>query len=267
MSAPAANAFSEPVITMQPIASSASKASTAAASSRISALLSALSACGRLSRIRPTRPRVSTMMCSLLMARFLGVGHSCNGRPSRYSRFGPHWQSLRARENAVKQKQGAACTGVVAGLVSATVIGVLAMAPSAQAVDDPPYTLAREGFFYLGGADASLSDRDGAWRHAVGHDLYRHARRPRRLGAIFRAPRLRGLCGRPTGPRPLRLRQCAVRPEQGRRYGGRPAALSVAGKIQTVAAGAPAHAMAGQRRAGRSGQPADGVGLCAGDRR
>ena len=51
----------------------------------------------------------------------------------------------------MKQKQRAACTGVVAGLVSATVIGVLAMAPSAQAVDDPPYTLAREGFFYVGG--------------------------------------------------------------------------------------------------------------------
>ena len=25
------------------------------------------------------------------------------------------------------------------------------MAPSAQAADDPPYTLAREGFFYVGG--------------------------------------------------------------------------------------------------------------------
>src|SRR5271166_6359375 len=68
MSAPAAKALSEPVITMQPIALSASRRSAAASSSSRSETLSALSACGRLRRMRPTRPRVSTSTVSLLMA-------------------------------------------------------------------------------------------------------------------------------------------------------------------------------------------------------
>src|SRR6516165_1903427 len=66
ISAPAAKALSEPVMMMQPTLLSASNASMARASSRINALLRALSACGRLSLIRPTRPRVSTMMVSLM---------------------------------------------------------------------------------------------------------------------------------------------------------------------------------------------------------
>ena len=44
---------------------------------------------------------------------------------------------------------------------------------------------------------ASLSDRDGARRQPDRHQFHRHARRPRGLGAVFRAPRLRGLRGRP----------------------------------------------------------------------
>ena len=56
-----------------------------------------------------------------------------------------------------------------------------------------------------GEADASLSDHHGAWRLDVRHQLHRHARRPRRLGAVFRPPGLRRLCGRPAGPRPLRI--------------------------------------------------------------
>jgi hypothetical protein len=64
ISAPAAKAFSLPVITRQPILSSASKASIACFNSSMSARLSALSACGRLSRMTPTRPLVSTMMFS-----------------------------------------------------------------------------------------------------------------------------------------------------------------------------------------------------------
>jgi len=63
MSAPAANALSDPVTTMQPMFASASKASTAAAISAIIAALSALSAFGRLRRITPTRLTVSTMIC------------------------------------------------------------------------------------------------------------------------------------------------------------------------------------------------------------
>src|SRR5471032_3007186 len=64
MSAPAAKALSLPVITMQPILSSASNCASASPSSSISASLSALSALGRFSVIRPTRPRVSTRMFS-----------------------------------------------------------------------------------------------------------------------------------------------------------------------------------------------------------
>jgi hypothetical protein len=64
MSAPAANAFSEPVMTMHPMASSASNAAIACPSSELSAELSAFSACGRLSRMMPTRPLVSTRVFS-----------------------------------------------------------------------------------------------------------------------------------------------------------------------------------------------------------
>ena len=67
MSAPAANALSLPVMTMQPMPSSASKVSRAAESSLITCALSALSALGRLSLTIPTRPLVSTMMVSYAM--------------------------------------------------------------------------------------------------------------------------------------------------------------------------------------------------------
>ena len=55
MSAPAAKAFSEPVMTMQPMASSASKAVSAAPSSSIKASFSAFSCAGRFSRISAQR--------------------------------------------------------------------------------------------------------------------------------------------------------------------------------------------------------------------
>ena len=64
MSAPAAKAFSLPVIRMQPILSSASRSSTAAAISRNTPNDSALSIFGRFSVMTPTAPLLSTMMCS-----------------------------------------------------------------------------------------------------------------------------------------------------------------------------------------------------------
>ena len=64
MSAPAAKAFSLPVITIAPIASSASKAYSARPSSCISCGLSAFICFGRLSVISATRPRVSVVMSS-----------------------------------------------------------------------------------------------------------------------------------------------------------------------------------------------------------
>ena len=62
MSAPAANAFSDPVSTIAPIAESVSKASSATLRSSIRAADSAFKACGRLSLMRPTAPCVSTRM-------------------------------------------------------------------------------------------------------------------------------------------------------------------------------------------------------------
>ena len=52
-------------------------------------------------------------------------------------------------------------------------------------------------------ADAPLPDRDDPRRQPDRHQLHRHAGRPRRLGAIFRAARPRRLCGRSGGARPL----------------------------------------------------------------
>ena len=57
MSAPAANAFSLPVMTMQPIWRRPRTPSSAALRSAMSAAFSALSACGRLSVMTPTAPR------------------------------------------------------------------------------------------------------------------------------------------------------------------------------------------------------------------
>ena len=65
MSAPAAKAFSLPVMIMQPMASSASKALSAAPSSSISGALRALSALGRFSVMMPTfSPSVRTSISS-----------------------------------------------------------------------------------------------------------------------------------------------------------------------------------------------------------
>ena len=100
----------------------------------------------------------------------------------------------------------------------------------ANAADEPPYTLARDGFFYVGGKPTRSSTAAPTWRarctwtsafrrsrripipiimvHGgtpLRHDVFRHARRPRRLGAIFRPPGLRGLRRRSAGARTLRL--------------------------------------------------------------
>src|SRR5439155_4854067 len=72
MSAPAANAFSLPVMTMAPTPSSASKACSAAPSSCMSCGLSAFSCFGRLSVTTPTRPFCSTVMSSAMLPLQLG---------------------------------------------------------------------------------------------------------------------------------------------------------------------------------------------------
>jgi len=68
MSAPAAKALALPVITMQPMVSSASKRCSTSPSSFINASFKAFSALGRFRVIQPTRrspsPRVSTSKVS-----------------------------------------------------------------------------------------------------------------------------------------------------------------------------------------------------------
>jgi hypothetical protein len=71
MSTPAANAFSLPVMTMQPMEGSASKASSARLTSLMSWVLSAFSECGRFSVMRPTLPSVETMIVSKAPFAFL----------------------------------------------------------------------------------------------------------------------------------------------------------------------------------------------------
>ena len=80
MSAPAAKAFSEPVITTAPTPLSAWNASSALPTSSIKAPFSALSAFGRLSVINPTRPRVSTMMFSKTMSVLIPASDRSLGR-------------------------------------------------------------------------------------------------------------------------------------------------------------------------------------------
>src|SRR5437867_1051702 len=66
MSAPAAKAFSFPVMTMAPTPSSASKACSAAPSSSMTCGLSALSCFGRSSVMTPTRPFFCVLMNSAM---------------------------------------------------------------------------------------------------------------------------------------------------------------------------------------------------------
>src|SRR5438105_1703483 len=68
MSAPAAKAFSLPVIRIAPMSASASKAASALPSSAASASFNAFMRCGRLRRMIPTRSRVSTMTFSGAMS-------------------------------------------------------------------------------------------------------------------------------------------------------------------------------------------------------
>ena len=116
------------------------------------------------------------------------------------------------------------------GAALRSMLGALLATGSAGAVaaeEPPPMVLAKTGYFFVGGKiDPSvpgspvtgqmyveffipktlshpLPDRDDPRRQPDRHQLHRHAGRPRRLGAVFRPPRPRRLCGRPGGARPL----------------------------------------------------------------
>ena len=138
-----------------------------------------------------------------------------------------------------------------------------------------PLVIARSGYLFAGGkidpsiegspdgradvcrvldpedAAASLSGRHDPRRQPDRHQLHRHAGRPRRLGAIFPAPRLCGLCGRSGGARPRRALVAGARAGDAAAAVLRRAALRRAGARQAVAAGASAHPMARHRQAGR----------------
>src|SRR4051812_45503558 len=101
MSAPAAKAFSLPVTTMQPIASSASRSSTAAAISLKTPNDSALSSFGRFSVMTPTAPLDSTMMCSNVLMGHPGwnLGRHCP-QPGKASRAGFKWPVRALKQDA-----------------------------------------------------------------------------------------------------------------------------------------------------------------------
>ena len=144
---------------------------------------------------------------------------------------------------------------ILLSICAAVLLAAFAVAPMpAKAQGDPPLNLARDGFFYIGGKTIKIDGKTfiagqmyveyripakqthpypiifvhGGTRS--GANWTGTLRRPRRLGAVFRAPRLRGLCRRPAGPRPFRLRAGSLRPAALRRRRKRAAALSAAGK-------------------------------------
>ena len=143
-------------------------------------------------------------------------------------------------------------------------------AAAAHAQERGPLVLAKASYFFVGGkidtlarrqpdgrahvcrvhdpaaAAPSLSDRDGARRQPDRHQLHRHPRRARRLGAIFRAPRLCGLCRRSGGARALGPLVAGARTGAAAALQFRRAALHRARALQAMAAGASAHAMAGR---------------------
>ena len=154
------------------------------------------------------------------------------------------------------RQQAAAVHRHTAGVVATAAAAMLAVAVgTAQAADDPPYTLAREGFFYVGGKPTIINGRTymagqmyvdvripakrtqpypiimvhGGTRSAT--TFFRHSRRPRRLGAIFRAPGLRGLRRRSAGAWTFRLSCRVLRPLEGAGWRRRPASLSLAGQV------------------------------------
>ena len=99
--------------------------------------------------------------------------------------------------------------------------------------------------FHSEDAEPSPPHRDDPRRQPDRHEFHRHAGRPRGLGAVFRPPRPRRLCGRSGGARPLGAFLAIAGQGRGRQSAAHRAALHRAGEIQSVAAGQAAHPMAG----------------------
>ena len=104
-----------------------------------------------------------------------------------------------------------------------------------------------------GAPRSSLPGDHDPWRQPDRDQFHRYAGRTRRLGAIFPAPGLCGLCRRPGGARPRRPVVAGERAGVGGEHFAPRTALRRAGALQSVAAGASAHPMAGHRQARRSG--------------
>src|SRR6516165_7372994 len=151
---------------------------------------------------------------------------------------------------------------------------VLAAAALASASAAENLVLSRDGFFYVGGKPTVIDGRE-----YITGQMYVEVRIPaaktkpypivmvhggtmsgtnytgtpdgREGWAVFRAPGLRGLCGRPARPRPLRLPRRRIRAEPqcpAQQFG---VALRLPGEIEAVAAGASSQPVAGHRRARR----------------
>ncbi len=107
------------------------------------------------------------------------------------------------------------------------------------------------GILHSAAAALALPDRDDPRQLADRHQLHRHAGRPRRLGAIFPAARLRGLRGRPGGARPLRALVAVARSGCRSRTSRAPRALRRAQALRALAAGARHTQWPGTGKAGR----------------
>src|SRR3982074_1998383 len=104
---------------------------------------------------------------------------------------------------------------------------------------------------HSGETDATLSHHHGPRRHPLRHDVFRYARWPRRLGAIFRAPGLCGLRCRSARPWTVRLPCRVVRPLEGAGWRWRPAPLPLTGQhTQWPGSGAPDDAITLQMTSG-----------------
>ena len=169
-----------------------------------------------------------------------------------------------------------AYAGVAVGLMFAAAAVIAFFATAAKAADDPPLVLARDGYFYVNVKTTKVDGRD-----YVSHQMYVEVRIPAKQTHPYPIIMVHGgtmsgtnYTGTPDGregwaqyfvrqgyavyvvdqrrARALRLSRRRLRADAQRRAQQCAAAFRRPGKIQALAAGHAAHAMAGHRRARRS---------------
>ena len=181
--------------------------------------------------------------------------------------------------------------GIAAGLIVAVTMAIAFLTRPAQAADDPPLMLARDGFFYVNAKTTTVDGKD-----YVSHQMYVEVRIPAKQTHPYPIVMVHGgtmsgtnYIGTPDGregwaqyfvrqgfavyvvDQPGRARSgylaAAYGPMHNVERGNALSRFRRPGKIQAVAAGGAAYAVAGQRRAGRSGDGATCGEPNAGDRR